>query len=429
MLINNKVGKQEFLTKLKSLFIPDTSEMPRRRHDLDWLRVLAFGLLILYHCGMFYVVNWGWHVKSAYQSEFLENIMLMVEPWRMPILWIISGISIRFVLAKVSVVRFVSMRSLRLLLPLLFGVLVIVPPQLYVEMTFNGDLNMNYWQFLQVFFSEGGDTFAKYPYGIWPHIDVNHLWFLRSLWQYSLVMVVLLPLLNSKWLVTSIEWLFKQHAIIAILCAVLPIFIIHISMDLQSARYPIGFTFMLYGYLIGWNANFWQRLKGKTKPLLILSAACYLCLILFYNLVWQGVFKGEQASHSLLVFGMSIYSLMRVLGVLTAFALAYNFLNRKSKRSAYFNEAVYPFYILHQTLIVVIGYNLSSLNLGPIVEPILLITLTIISCFVGFEIIRRIELLRPCFGLKVAHNYNPVLVKLGYSAAAICIMPIAWQLL
>lgn len=65
-----------------------------RKHELDWLRVLAFGLLIIYHIGMAYVADWGWHVKSSHQSEFLQNLMLWSNQWRMPLLFIISGAAV-----------------------------------------------------------------------------------------------------------------------------------------------------------------------------------------------------------------------------------------------------------------------------------------------------------------------------------------------
>ena len=244
------------LKNLREKFTPSTIQMPLRRYDLDWLRVFAFMLLILFHCGMFYVENWGWHVKSQYRSTFLENLMLMLSPWRMPLLWLISGIAMRFIMAKVTVWRFISIRSLRLLLPLLFGILVIVPPQLYIEMTHNGDLNVSYWQFLELFFSDDNGVFDKYQAGIWPHIDVNHLWFLRSLWQYSLVILCLLPLLNSSWVTRMVSNLFMQHGGIAIILAGLPIVLIEITWQITDQRYPLGFTFMLYGYLIGWQHNF-----------------------------------------------------------------------------------------------------------------------------------------------------------------------------
>lgn len=413
-----------------SLFIPRHDDMPQRRYDLDWLRVIVFGLLILFHTGMYYVANWGWHAKSAYQSQFLENIMLIVEPWRMPVLWLIAGIAIRFILAKVSVWRFVALRSLRLLLPLLFGVLVVVPPQLYVEMSYNGDLNMNYWQFLVEFFSSDSTVFYNYTSGIWPHIDVNHLWFIRSLWTYSLGLLFLTPLLNAKVITRAVNGLLKCHGAFAIVVATLPIFIIQISYESGQARYPLGFTLMVYGYLIGWNSLFWQKLADNIKPLLITAVACFVGLICFYNLVWIEVIKGQEVSNQLMLLaGMFNYSLMRTLGVLTVFAFAYKCLNFNSLKLHYFNNAVYPFYILHQSFILVIGFNLSKLNLGPTIEPILLLTFTIMSCFLAYEIIRRTAILRPLFGLKMSAGYSKRMQRIGYITASILIAPLGVEIL
>jgi len=417
-------------TYIAKLFVPSHDDIPTRRYDLDWLRILVFALLILFHTGMFYVENWGWHAKSTYQSQFLENIMLIVEPWRMPVLWLISGIAIRFIMAKVSIFRFITMRSFRLLLPLLFGILVVVPPQLYVEMSYNGDLNMNYWQFLSEFFSSDSEVFDNHQSGIWPHIDVNHLWFIRSLWQYSLVLLCLIPLLNSQWVIRATTWLFNRHGVLAVSLATLPLFIIQINWDMDSARYPLGFTLMLYGYLIGWNNLFWQRISLNIKPLLITSAICYCAFIVFYNLVWLDVIHGiPPENEAIRMLGMFNYSLMRVLGVLTVFAVAHKFLNVRSAKLNYFNDAVYPFYILHQTLILVIGFNLSKLQLGAIAEPILLIILTILTCFMGYELIRRTEILRPFFGLKMKGNYDNTVQRIGYIAAIALTLPIGWRII
>ena len=425
-----KINNPTITTSLLKYFVPDSQDMPARRYDLDWLRIIVFGLLILFHTGMFYTANWGFHAKSTYQSETLESFMLILEPWRMAVLWVISGIAIKFVLAKVSLWRFISMRSLRLLLPLLFGILVVVPPQLYIEMTQNGDLNMNYWQFLQEFFSTNSEVFAKYQSGIWPHMDVNHLWFIRALWQYSLGLIFFLPLLNSQWFNKATNRLVKQHYLVAITCAVMPIFLIQLSWDQDTVRYPLGFIFIVYGYLIGWNLTFWQRISQAIKPLLIASVICCISFITFYNLVWLDLIKGGEITNQWLVMaGLFNYSLMRILGILTVFALAHKFLNRKSTKLKYFNDAVYPFYILHQTLIIVIGYNLSSLDLGPILEPLLLIICTSAACFIGFEIIRRTELLRPCFGLKMTISYHLSIRRLGYARAYLMIMPIGYNIL
>ncbi|MFT7009917.1 acyltransferase family protein [Paraglaciecola sp. MB-3u-78] len=96
-----------------------------RRYDLDWLRVLAFAVLIFYHISMLYVADWGFHYKSQYQSEILQNFMLLVNRWRLPLLFFISGVASRYLLEKYSLIHFAKARTWRLLLTLLFGVLVI----------------------------------------------------------------------------------------------------------------------------------------------------------------------------------------------------------------------------------------------------------------------------------------------------------------
>jgi hypothetical protein len=422
--------KESNLTGFAELFMPSSADMPARRYDLDWLRIVAFILLILFHCGMFYVENWGWHVKSNYQSSLLENVMLLVQPWRMTILWLICGIAMRFIMAKITPWRFIRIRSFRLLLPLFFGILVVVPPQLYVEMTHNGDLNLSYWQFLKEFYTSNSDVFDKYQSGIWPHIDVNHLWFIRSLWQYSLILLCLLPLLNTKVITYTIDWLFKQHGVIALFILTLPIFIIQMSWDAGDVRYPLGFIFMLYGYLIGWHRDFWQLVSNNLKPMLILFIVSYCILILFYNKIGLDLIKEQSIlDECLLLLRVYNYSLLKVVGALTVFSIAYKYFNKPSSKLSYVNEGVYPFYILHQTFIVVIGYNLSQLNLGPFIEPMLLIFLTVVSCFITYEIIRNVDVLRPLFGLKMTGSYRLPMRRLGYSFSSVLILIIGFEIL
>ena len=270
--------------KLTTWFVPDTQDMPSRRYDLDWLRVAVFGLLICFHICMFYVENWGWHVKSQYLNSDLDKIMLLVEPWRMASLWLISGIAIRFILAKVSLIRFVTQRSYRLLLPLAFGILVIVPPQLYFEMTANGDLNASYWEFYQAFFNLDHSMFEKYNYGILPHMNANHLWYLKELWTYSIYLIPLLPLLNSQLSNNIVSRFFKFNGFAQIVIAVIPLFIVQLTFELDEVRYPLGFIFLLYGYIIGWNTDFWHKVKIKRRTLLSCFLINYVAFVTFYSL-------------------------------------------------------------------------------------------------------------------------------------------------
>ena len=416
--------------QLTSMFIPDKKDMPGRRYDLDWLRVLAFGLLIFFHIGMFYVEAWPWHVKSSYLVNGLENAMFLVEPWRMALLWCISGISIKFILAKVSLSRFIVLRTYRLLLPLAFGVLVVVPPQLYFEMTANGDLNMGYWEFTQHFFDFNSPIFEKYQAGIIPHVDVNHLWFLRSLWRYSLGLLLLLPLLNSAWVTRATNWLFSRPGPLALAIAIIPVLVLQLAWDQDSVRYPLGFTFLLYGYLIGWNPIFWNKLADSFFTLLASALTLYVVLVIGYNLYWvEAASNGIELPAYLKISLLAIYSSSKVVGVMMAFAFAQKFLNSKSKSVNYLNDAVYPFYILHQTYIIVIGVNLNQFELGVIAESTLLIALTTICCFMSFEIIRRVEWLKPFFGVKLARTYQKRTEKLGYAISLAVLSPLAFVLL
>ncbi len=367
-----------------------------RRYDLDWLRVLVFGLLIFYHIGMLYVANWGFHFKSHYLSQPLEGLMLAVNQWRMPLLWVISGISIRFVLQKMSAYRFISARTLRLLLPVLFGILVVIPPQLYVEMTGKGELHMDYWQFYQVFFDLDNPIFDNYKPGILPHIDVNHLWYLRELWTFSLITLCVSPLLNSRFVQSAINWLTNKTGAIGLyLLPLIPLIVV--SMVLPDDRTATGFTFLIYGYLIGWNVSIWEKIKQRRQAFLAIMIVSYIVILFAYFLVWlDPVMKAMWWAKwlQLLAFinGWS--------GVLALLGYAAVYLNKPSTTLRYLNDAVLPYYIVHQTFIVVLAFLLSPMHLGPVLEPLLIIVATFAGCIVSYEIIRRVKVLRPLFGLK-----------------------------
>lgn len=416
-----------FFTQYASFFRfapPDAQQLKGRNVALDWLRVGLFSMVIIHHIGMFYVANWGWHAKSQYQVEWLESVLLVFEPWRLPAIWLISGIAIRIVLAKVSLLRFISMRTFRLLLPLLVGVLVIVPPQLYVEMTLRNEIDMGYWAFLEAFFQTDHPIFENYTWGIWPHIDVNHLWYLRSLWYFSMYLVVLLPLLNSPVVLRLTNWLAKQHTLVIMSIIYIPILTIQLVWGMDEWRYPIGFLFLVYGYLLGWHPELWQVLTRNIRPLALICLLSTITLVIGYNLFWVDIIKGASVDTTVKIFLMVVYSLVRVSGVLLLLGLSTFLATNANKLYQYCNDAVYPFYILHQTVIIVIGYHLDKLQLGPLLQPILLLVGTMLCCVGLYELIRRSDVLRPCFGLKIKGCYSLQLKRIGYVFAAVLISPL-----
>ena len=165
----------------------------------------------------------------------------------------------------------------------------------------------------------------------------------------------------------------------------------------------------------------------NVNALLLTFTVLLSVFIIIYNTVWLTL--DDSTPPWLIIIGMVVYSLVRVLGVLTVLALAYKYLNKKSPSLSYFNYAVYPFYIVHQTIIIVLAYNLAPMALGPVIEPLSVIIFTILLCFICFEVIRRIDILKPLFGVRVKKNYSNTVTKIAYFCGTLLIIPIGLQII
>ncbi|MDX1570855.1 MAG: acyltransferase family protein [Xanthomonadales bacterium] len=374
-----------------------------RRHDIDALRVFAFGLLILYHVGMFYV-PWDWHVKSAHQSEALETLMLLVNQWRMPLLFMVSGLAVHFLWGKTSSGEFAWRRITRLGVPLLFGMAVIVPPQAYFQALQNGSFSGGYGEFLLRYF-----TFQPWPDDAFDGSDIgitwNHLWYLPYLLFYTLAAIPLIAffegrgrLIRERMLSLRSTWLVLAPLLPLMLwgAAVYPRFpyISHALLDDWYAH-AMYFTFFFYGYLIGRNRGIWAELARIRRVTLALAIGSF-ALFLGANEIYPPEPNAAETGGLLLV----VYA-NRWLWLLAVLGWGHALLNRPMRWLTYATEAVYPWYVLHQTITVTAGYYLARLSLGPIVEPVLLIAATLLGCLLIHEfVIRRSDLLRPLFGLK-----------------------------
>jgi glucan biosynthesis protein C len=377
-----------------------------RRHDIDALRALAFALLILYHWAMLYVAgeDWGWHLKSPHTAEWLQLPMLLVNRWRMDLIFLISGLSVTFLLRDTGIGRFIAARSWRLLLPLTFGCLVVVPIQPYAQGIANGALEPGYLHFLADYF--GGkswpvDAFDGWEYGFtW-----NHLWYLVYLWFYTLVLAALLPLLRSKagqWLRSMLTGLRGWRLL---LLPAIPLIVATITLQPHFEetgdlihdwyRHAIYFTVFLYGYWIATDHGFWTelvRLRNRSLALALSLVTIYLLLVKVLP---------DEIPDWVQVVVWTLRNIYIWAALSTILGWAYLKLNRPYRWLPWATEAVYPWYVLHQSLIVLCAYWLLPLQLGPVLEPLLVLAGTAGGCWVLHElVIRRSRWLRPCFGLK-----------------------------
>src|SRR5438034_9319593 len=159
---------------------------PQRRIDLDWVRIGAFGLLIFYHVGMLYV-SWEFHIKSEHRLTALEPLMLVLNPWRLALLFLVSGAATAFMTRKLAVGRLLGSRSIRLLPPLVFGMLVIVPPQAYLQVVEAIGYGGGLIDFYRAHYFAFGPQFCHPgPCLLLP--TWNHLWFVAYLWIYTMAL-------------------------------------------------------------------------------------------------------------------------------------------------------------------------------------------------------------------------------------------------
>jgi surface polysaccharide O-acyltransferase-like enzyme len=368
-----------------------------RRYDIDALRVFAFGLLILYHVGMLYVTEWGWHVKSSYQQEWLQVPMLVLNRWRMELLFLISGLAVHFLRRGTPSRRgLVRERSLRLLLPLAFGMAVVLPIQAYCQGVTAGGIKPGFANFLPYYF-----THAPNHYGLtW-----NHLWYLPYLWVYTLILVGSMPLLESA---PGVRLRGRLASLRGLPLLFLPGLPLAVAAQLLQERFPethelvndwfnhaIYLTVFVYGYLIGTSPGLWQefeRLRRRSLAWAIFVGAAYLAMIRI---------PGDDGPAAL-DFGVRLcHWAYTWLALATVLGWGHHYLNRPFRWLPYATEAVFPWYILHQSLIIGLAYVLMPLQLGPWLEPALVLSGTVAGCLLLHELlIRRIGWLRPLFGVK-----------------------------
>lgn len=366
-----------------------------RRYDLDWLRVFVFALLIIYHVGMFFV-PWEWHIKNNEIYPSLRWPMLFVNQWRLSILFVISGMGTRYALAYRSGGEFVKERVLRLGLPLIFGMLIIVPPQVYVERIAHGQFSGGYFDFFPLHAFEG-----IYPEG---NLSWHHLWFLIYLLTYSLILTPLFLHWRNKEdsrLILWIKSILKRK--FGIFLFIIPLFFTEAFLE---PFFPVTHAFIddwftlfnfiilfAYGYLlISARDEFWKAVASIKNIAFGIGIASFVALLYARTL--------EDT-----IFVHYLEALIKVVNtwswILVLFGFAARYLNRPSRLLTYCNTAVYPFYILHQTITVLLAYMVMNKDWGFAPKFGLLTIGTFFISWVLYEyIIRRIGLLRPLFGLK-----------------------------
>ena len=343
-----------------------------RRYDIDWLRVIAIGLLIIYHIGIGFQ-PWGVFLQFIQNDQPLESLwipMSMLNIWRIPLLFFVSGMGVCFAMRKRNWKQLLAERTRRILVPFVFGIFTIVP------------LHQLLWQ---KFYSQE----LTYAPGI------VHLWFLGNIFTYVLLLVPLFYYLKKRENNRFKRILTVVYKNPAGLFAIALIFSIE-AMILNPETFEM-YSLTLHGFMIGLLAfffgftsiycgeQFWQTVLKWRWLFISIAVILFFARLFFFELKAPNYLLGFESLN----------------WIFSAFGFAHKYLNHKGRTLRYLSRGAYPVYVIHMVFLYLGSYLIFPLSISPWSKLILVILFTTISCFIFYElIIRRIRIIRMLFGLK-----------------------------
>jgi glucan biosynthesis protein C len=369
-----------------------------RQYYIDWLRAMAMFLLVFFHSARLFNED-PWHLKNAVESEGITIFTRVLDIWQMPIFFLLAGTAAWFSLGRRSPWQFTRERLSRILVPLIFGILVIVPPQVYLERIYDGDFV--------------GSFFAWYPHtfqGTYStesaasgNLSFHHLWFLAYLFVFSLLLLPLFWYLrreDKKPLISGIAGFLSRPGTIylpAVPLIVYNVFLMPIyGMGNQNLyndwrNFLFYITVFFFGFLMVSDSRITQVIR---RNLYVSLAAAVLVIIVIY-LMEVDVLATTQ---SLL---LALYALDCWLFLLAFLAIGMRWLNFTNALHRYANDAVLPVYILHHMLIIIIGFYVIQWDM-PLVAKYFFVVVTVFAGSLAiYEVVRRINVTRFLFGIKV----------------------------
>lgn len=343
-----------------------------RRYDIDWLRVITIGLLLSYHIGIAFQ-PWGVFIGFIQNTDSMESLwkaMSFLNIWRIPLLFFVSGMGVCFAIRKRNWKELMKERSIRILTPFIFGVLLIVP------------LHVLIWQ-------------KYYHQDLKYIVNMGHLWFLANIFIYVLLLSPVFFYLKKREDGKFVQGLNKIFKTPFGLLSIIPFFILEaVIMNPESFvsyshtwhGFAIGFLAFLFGFLFVLSGkNFWKSIEKWKSVFLIIALSLFVFRWIQFDL---------EAPNYLLAIESNMW-------IFTVFGFAYTYLNKPSKVLNYLSESAYPIYIIHMVFLFASSYLIMPMEISPLIKFILVNVFTFMTCFIMYEfIIRRNKYLRPLFGLK-----------------------------
>ena len=403
-------NNQAMRFQMRTITTRITSE---RRYELDWMRVLAILVVFLYHSTRFFNLG-DWHVKNIDTYLWVEIWNIFATRWMMPLFFIISGASLFHAIGKSGGwSKFYVDKFLRLMIPVIVASVTHSALQVYLERLTHGRIAGSFFSFLPEYFN-----------GVYMDIGMPgnfayhgmHLWYLFFLFLYSLICYRLFTWLKAG----GREILHQFTSLLAVpglmyLWFVLPLLIIHALIPqavLDAGAGGWGFVyyiwFLIAGFLIMASTRLQHTIKSQRWISLLLGMvfmSAYLYQVFSPTRLDLQSWIGDWVYSSL-----SFFSAWCWLFAMLGFGMRYLAFDRPFLRKA--NEGVLPFYILHQTVLLGVGYFVLTWQIPDVLKWAIVFTSSFIIIITLYTLfIRRFELLRFLFGMKTTHPFFAVFRK------------------
>ncbi len=362
-----------------------------RRHDIDWLRIIAVLLLIPFHTARIFDIWEPFYVKNAQTNVLLTySVIGFLNEWHMPLFFLLAGASTWFALGFRSGGQYALERLKRLFVPLLFGVLVIVPPQAYLARFQGSGYTGSYLQFLPDYFDIRGDL-SGYSGLFTP----AHLWFILFLFIYALISLPLFLYLKRDG--RLLGWLARTGNRPGV------IFVFALALFIAGPFPSIGGKNLLYylflfilGFVLMADPRWTEAIDTHKRLALILGIASMAVTLLLYAI---GVRFPPYSAGDILLYLLRSFDTWFWLIALLGYGRQY--LNRANRVLRYASEAAYPVYILHQTVILLVGFYVVTWPVDLGVKYIVIVLGALAATLAVYDLlVRRTNITRFLFGMK-----------------------------
>ena len=371
---------------------------PERRYDLDWLRVLAVLLLVYGHTACIFAYS-NWQINNDQRNYGMGQFMFFTSLWHMPLLFLLSGMGTWFALGFRKKEQYVRERFKRLIMPLIFGMLVLIPLQVYYERVSRLEYQGSYLQFYLHFFELCRSE---------KHFPWHHLWFLGYLFIFSLITLPFFIYLKKdagQHLISRLAYFCQRSGMIFLLAVPLAIVEATLRAKWPGSHNPLHdwanffffMIFFIYGYFLVADERFRQTIDKHGKIALIM--AIFSTSAIF---IWNSSGYAPAYDYSLGYFFYQIlHSFTGWFWIVAILSFGKKYLNFNNQVLKYANEAVLPFYILHQTVIIIIGFYVVKWNAG-ITEKYLVISTASLCITIALYalVVKQTKVTRFLLGMK-----------------------------